>query len=141
LPGDRIRSAALYLRHYRYYYDPPEFQTVITTTDTSTFPHPVFTVADPDDFRPDSDTTFQLIQIQPYKIFLFQLHIKKFLHINGYNPYFWNEKNNKYLNVRTPKNFVYRYYKCYPVSILICPFCCLGLGPIFLQSIIMFAVI
>jgi len=35
LPEDRIRSAALYLRHYRYYYDPPEFQTVITTTDRS----------------------------------------------------------------------------------------------------------
>lgn len=33
LPEDRVRSAALYLRHYRYYYDPPEFQTVITTTD------------------------------------------------------------------------------------------------------------
>ena len=29
------RSASLYLRHYRYYYDPPEFQTVITTTDTT----------------------------------------------------------------------------------------------------------
>jgi len=27
------RSASLFLRHYRYYYDPPEFQTVITSTE------------------------------------------------------------------------------------------------------------
>lgn len=35
LGSERVRSAALYLRHCRYYYDPPEFQTVINTTDTS----------------------------------------------------------------------------------------------------------
>lgn len=35
IPSDAPRSESLYLRHYRYYYDPPEFQTVITTTDTS----------------------------------------------------------------------------------------------------------
>lgn len=42
IPKDCPRSASLYLRHYRYYYDPPEFQTVITTTDTkedSGLPH------------------------------------------------------------------------------------------------------
>jgi len=35
IPENAPRSASLYLRHYRYYYDPPEFQTVITTTDTT----------------------------------------------------------------------------------------------------------
>ena len=35
IPSDAPRSESLYLRHYRYYYDPPEFKTVITTTDTS----------------------------------------------------------------------------------------------------------
>lgn len=35
ISADKPRSASLYLRHYRYYYDPPEFQTVITTTDAS----------------------------------------------------------------------------------------------------------
>jgi hypothetical protein len=35
IPANAPRSESLYLRHYRYYYDPPEFQTVITTTDTS----------------------------------------------------------------------------------------------------------
>eukprot|EP00088_Acartia_fossae_P043085 TRINITY_DN4530_c0_g1_i1.p1 TRINITY_DN4530_c0_g1~~TRINITY_DN4530_c0_g1_i1.p1 ORF type:complete len:468 (-),score=108.69 TRINITY_DN4530_c0_g1_i1:803-2182(-) len=31
IPAKAPRSGSLYLRHYRYYYDPPEFQTVITS--------------------------------------------------------------------------------------------------------------
>jgi len=35
IPSNAPRASPLYLRHYRYYYDPPEFQTVITSTDNS----------------------------------------------------------------------------------------------------------
>ena len=33
IPKDCVRSSSLYLRHYRYYYDPPEFQTVIASAE------------------------------------------------------------------------------------------------------------
>jgi len=33
IPQGAQRSAALFLRHFRYYFDPPEFQTVITQTE------------------------------------------------------------------------------------------------------------
>jgi len=35
IPKKAARSAALFLRHYRYYYDPPEFQTVVSAIENT----------------------------------------------------------------------------------------------------------